>query len=225
MIHVIFVEPESSGNIGSLARAMKNFSLKNLILVNPQCEVKNQESKKMSMHAWDLIENARIIKNFQTAVKEMDFIIGTTAKTKKEYDSVKTAYSPKEVLSKIKEVEGEIAIVLGRESRGLTDEELKKCDINVFIPTNPEYPTLNITHAAVILFYELFSSKKSTTRKANLKQKQALLKVINELIEETNLKDKENTKQILKNIINRSLIAGKESQATIGFFKKLIQKK
>ena len=225
MIHVIFVEPESSGNIGSIARAMKNFSLKNLILVNPQCEVENQDSRKMSMHAWDIIENARVVNSFEKAIDGMDFVIGTTAKTRKGYDEIKTAYSPREVVPKLKQVAGNTAIVFGRESRGLTDEELKKCDINLFIPTNPDYSTMNITHAAAVIFYELFASKESTVRKADLKQKEELLKAASQAIDSVELKDKEKTKRIFSNVINRALISGKESQTLTGFFKKLIQMK
>jgi len=223
VFHVIFVEPESSGNIGSLTRVMKNFNLKNLILINPKCEVESQESRKMSMHAWDIIKNARVVKDFKTAVKGIDFVIGTSAKTKKEYDAIKTAYSPREILPKLKEVKGEIAIVLGRESRGLTDEELKQCDVNLFIPTNPEYPTMNITHAAAVLFYELFSAKESKTRKANLKQKQALIKTAEQLIEKTDFKNKKEAKQVMKNVINRALVSGKEAQTLIGVLKKFVQ--
>jgi len=223
MIHIIFVEPESSGNIGSLARTMKNFSLNNLILVNP-CEI-NQETRKMSMRSWDLVENSRKVDSFEKAIEGMDFIVSTTAKTSSDYDGVKTAYSPKEILEQLKQVDGNIAIVFGRESSGLTQQELEKCNINLFIPANPEYPTLNITHAAAIVFYELFSNKKSKVRKADLKEKEALIKTVNELIENSSVKDIEGTKRIFANVVNRSLIAGKESHCLMGFFTKLQNKK
>lgn len=223
MINIIFVEPESSGNIGSLTRAMKNFSLKNLILVNP-CEI-NQETRKMAMSSWDLVENARKVNSFEKAIEGMDFIISTTAKISSDYNGVKTAYSPKEILEQLKQVEGNIAIVFGRESSGLTQEELEKCDISLFIPANLESPTLNISHAAAIVFYELFSNKDSKVRKANLKEKQALIKTVDKLIENSSVKDVDGTKRIFANVINRSLIAGKESHCLMGFFTKLQNKK
>ena len=153
MISIIFVEPEGSGNIGSLARVMKNFGFDKLVLVKPP-ELDNNETRMMAMHAYDLIEKARIFPTFKDAIKDFDHVIGTTACLCRH----KNIAPLKSFLKK--PIPDNAAIVFGRESTGLTNEEKELCEQLITIPANKKYSTLNVTHAAAIVLYELFQKNK-----------------------------------------------------------------
>jgi tRNA/rRNA methyltransferase len=220
MYTVIFVEPESSGNIGALARVMKNFGLSKLILVNPKCEI-NQETRARAKHAFEIIEKARTVKSIPD---EFDFLIGTTGKTTLAYNETRSAIAP-DTLAEQMTTRGKIAIIFGREGRGLTNEELELCDIVVNIPADKRYPILNITHAAAIVFYELFSKEKKSVREARKKEKEVLFDYFDEITGGLDgLRDKKKISKIFRNVINRSLIAGKEAHTIAGAFNEMKKK-
>ncbi len=217
MYTVVFVEPESAGNIGALARVMKNFGLKELVLVNPKCEI-DKEAKARAKHAFDIIEKARIVKDFGK-IGDFDFVIGTTGKITPDYNEVRCAITPRELAGQAK---GKIAIVLGREGTGLTNNELALCDIIVHIPTDSRYPIMNITHAAAIVFYELFSANKEVGEKANAREKKVLLDYFDRILNDLPaIRDKKKVAKIFRNVVNRSLIAGKEAHTLAGVFKEI----
>jgi len=153
MTAVIFVDPESPGNIGSLARVMKNFGLKELYLVGGVDP--NLETRMMAMNAYDVVQRSKRI-TMEQARKKFSQLVATTANVGCEFNVNRSWIT----VDKLK-VGDRSAIVLGRESKGLTNEEMALCDAVVTIPADKGYPTLNITHAAAIIFYELFKHKRS----------------------------------------------------------------
>ncbi|NLO30439.1 MAG: RNA methyltransferase, partial [Methanosarcina mazei] len=128
-IRVVLVEPMYQGNVGSVARAMKNFGYSDLVLMNP-CELEGQ-ARAMSSHARDVLEGARIVSTLEEAVKGADLLIGTTG-----VSSLKTGehirlplYTVKEVREKLKGCSGTIALLFGREDNGFSNDELKGFDM------------------------------------------------------------------------------------------------
>lgn len=154
-IYVVFVEPLYEQNIGFIARSMKNFCLKNLVLVNPRCNI-GIETIKYSMHARDIIENVKIKSSLKEIVDEYDFVACSTGK--KGLSLVRRHVDAEDLAKRMVQYSGKKALVIGREDIGLTNDELKLCDIVVTIEANPEYPILNASHAAAILFYEIFKN-------------------------------------------------------------------
>ncbi|RLF06498.1 MAG: RNA methyltransferase [Thermoprotei archaeon] len=154
-IAVAFVEPLYEINIGYVARCMKNFGLSRLILVKPRCRV-GDEAFRFAMHGREVLERARLAASLEELVEEFDLVVGTTGVQTKELSHVRRWITPEDLAKRVAEYEGTVLIVLGREDRGLTNAELAMCDIVVTIPANPEYPILNVSHAAVVIFYELF---------------------------------------------------------------------
>jgi len=220
MYTVVFVEPESSGNIGALARVMKNFGLKELVLVNPKCGI-DKEARARAKHAFDIIEKARVVKDFGK-IGNFDFVIGTTGKITPDYNEIRCAITPRELAGQAK---GKIAIVLGREGTGLTNDELAICDIIVHIPTDSRYPIMNITHAAAIVFYELFSANKEVGEKANAREKKVLLDYFDRiLLNLPAIRDKKKVGKIFRNVINRSMIEGKEAHTLAGVLNEIRKK-
>lgn len=154
-IQVIVVEPIYQINLGYVARIAKNFSVKSLVLVNPKCKYKGKNAIKYAKHGIDILESAKICKSMDSALKGT-FSIGTTAQWRKGKSSlfnIQTLEDAIEMLNKNKI--SKLSIVLGRESTGLTKDELRKCSMNVYIPLPGSYNVLNISHALAILLYEM----------------------------------------------------------------------
>jgi TrmH family RNA methyltransferase len=151
-IFVVFVECESSGNVGFLARAMANFGLKNLILINP-CELK-KEAYYQAMHAKNIVETAKVFETLEDFLKKenIDFIVGSTGTPGGSYNLSRIPIKP-EKLAKSINLNNKVAILFGREGNGLYNYEIDLCDIIVSIPTDHSYPIMNIYHAAAIIFY------------------------------------------------------------------------
>jgi TrmH family RNA methyltransferase len=206
---VVFVEPESAGNVGFLARAMANFGLSELVLVNPR-EL-GLMARSRAMHAWPIIQNARVAKSFDEAVAPYDEVIGTTAKTPSDNNSTRAFVTPRELASQLGH--GRYCLVIGRESRGLTTEELRKCDITVRITTSDSYPSMNASHAAAVLFYELFSAKENPSRVSDAREKRALLKMFDGIASSCGLRNAENAVKCFRNVVSRAFISGHEAKA------------
>lgn len=154
---VVLVEPEYGLNIGYVARTMKNFGIKELYITGRT--VLPPSAFRFSSHARDILEHVKLVKDLNEVIKKFDFIIGTTARTAvRSANIVRKAITPEEALKYLDKF-SKVALVLGRDTIGLKNEELALCDIVVSIPTGTSYPTLNISHALAILLY-VFSKKK-----------------------------------------------------------------
>ena len=222
MISIIFVEPESSENIGAVARVMKNFNFKDLIIVNPKCEI-NIKTKIVSKHAYDIVKKARITK--EIPYKKFDYIIGTTAKIGTDYNIIRAPLTPEEAAKKIFKTKRKIAILLGREGTGLTNKELEKCDFTITIPTST-YKTMNVSHALAIILYEIYKKKfkhyeritpVSKTEKEVILKK--IKKILNKLQFSTKAK-KETQIKVWRRIIGKAMLTKREAFALLGFLTK-----
>jgi tRNA/rRNA methyltransferase len=226
MFEVVLVEPRYDGNIGSVARIMKNFGFKNLVLVNPP-EI-GPEGRRNSMHAREVMEGALIAKSLGDIVDRYDFLVGTTAKLGGDTNTLRSPVYPSE-LSTALESKGKIGILFGREDNGLLNEELEQCDLLITIPANREYPTLNLAQSAGIILYEI--SKQGNEAKNKLKklrqlkkiEKDYMLKFYDELVEDTYPLDFERNlmKRTFRNITGRAFISSREAKTLMGLFRKL----
>lgn len=155
-ISIVLVEPRSAGNIGSVARAMSNTGFKNLQLVSP-CEYKNNEGYSMACKADGLLLKAEVFDGLQECVEQAAVVVGTTRRKGRIRWPVMTLA---EAVPKILELSAanKVAILFGREDRGLTNDEVMLCDILVEIPSTDEYPSLNLSHAVFAVCYQLFTT-------------------------------------------------------------------
>lgn len=227
MISVILVEPETEGNIGAIARVMKNFDFKELVLINPKADCLGREALDRATHAKDILKKAKV-KDF-SYLKRFDYLIGTTAMLGSDYNIPRNPLTPEQLAEKISKVNGKIGILIGREGTGLNNEEIKKCDFVVAIPTSKKYPTMNISHAVSILLYELF--KRLGNGKiddhinfATKKDKEIILRYVDKALDrmEFSTKEKKETQRIVwKRIVGKAMLTKREAFALIGFLKKL----
>jgi len=154
-IRIVLVETSHPGNIGSACRAMKNMRLEHLYLVNP----KNYpdpigKSRAMAAGADDVLANIKIVDSLEAALADCSFAVGASARLRAIPWPV---IDPRECVTQLAEIAetDKVAIVFGREDRGLTNEELERCNALVHIPGNPDYMSLNIAMAVQVMAYEL----------------------------------------------------------------------
>lgn len=228
-IYTVFVEPKTPGNIGFLARTMKNFGLKKLILINP-CKLENSAYFQAS-HARDVVREAKIYDSISDFIQENEIttIVGTTGTAGGSYNIPRITITPEE-LGKTMHINGNIALLFGREGEGLSNEELELCDILVTIPTSDEYPIMNISHAAAIVFYEIYKNQKDypidNMEIASFEDKNIITELCNEIISKLDYPDhkRKNVEIITKRIIGRAFIAGRESKTLRGTLNRINQR-
>ncbi len=226
MIYVVFVEPKTPGNIGFLARTMKNFGFCNLVLINP-CELEH-EAYYQSMHAREIIYNRLEFNSLSEFLdmEKIDFAVGTTGAAGGSYNVPRIAVTPENLAQSIN-VKGDVALIFGREGDGLTNQELELCDVIVSIATHESYPILNITHAAAIIFYELFKNEKDypveDLDEASLDEKQGLIDYMDEVIDKLDYPPhkKKNASTVFRRIVGRAFISGREAHTLKGMFRRI----
>lgn len=177
MIDVVLVELKIPENIGFIARVMKNFGFRNLVLYN--CNV-GRESYITASHAKDVIENARVIDSLEDYLKEKSLVIGTTGIRSRNIGSYIRKTAGLEDLRRL--VRENTAVLFGREDFGLFDEELRMCNLVVSIPTSEEYPVMNVSHAAAIILYELSRAEVSGGEYATQKDVDILVDYFEQLM-------------------------------------------
>ena len=155
---VVLVEPKFEGNVGAVARAMANFGLDRLVLLNPP-EL-GDEARERALHAWPIVENARVAKTLEEALGGIDFAVGTASDVaRNEKRALREPTPLREFAKSAWNAKGTIGLLLGREDFGLVNDEIERCNLVVKIPTSPHYPSMNLSHAAAVVFYELFASQ------------------------------------------------------------------
>ena len=161
---MILVEPRYSGNIGLVARCMKNFGIEDLYLVKP-CAI-DDDARRRAVHAQEIIDNARIFNSFEEALREIDYAVATSSITvENEKAFLRKAISLREFVNEIKDFKGKVGLIFGREDYGLFNHEIAECDALVTIPTSERYRSLSLSHAVAIFLYEIFASGYSEERK------------------------------------------------------------
>jgi tRNA/rRNA methyltransferase len=153
-IRIVLVAPEYPGNVGYVARVMANFGVEELFLVKG-CEI-TDEARDRAVHAQAILNNARRVGLLQEALDGVDLAVGTTAILAVPDKIVwRNSIPIREGAALVRGAGPKIALVFGRESRGLLNDELEHLDLLLTIPTNDAYPSLNVSHAVAVALYEL----------------------------------------------------------------------
>ncbi|MDH5181259.1 MAG: RNA methyltransferase [Gammaproteobacteria bacterium] len=154
-IRIVLVETSHPGNIGSACRAMKNMCLHELYLVAPKNFPDPEgKSKAMAASARDVLADIKIVETLDEALADCIFVVGASARLRSIPWPVIDPRQCVEQLAAMAEA-GKVALIFGREDRGLTNEELERCNALVHIPGNPDYNSLNIAAAVQVLAYEI----------------------------------------------------------------------
>ena len=152
-IRIVLVETTHPGNIGAVARAMKNMGVTDLALVNPRY-FPDKEATARASGAEDLLDNATVTESLTDAIADCVYVAGASARAR----AISwPCLEPRDCASKLiaESGRGPVAAVFGPEKSGLSNEDLDHCDALLTIPTNPEFSSLNLAMAVQVLTYEL----------------------------------------------------------------------
>ena len=156
-VQIVLVETSHPGNIGSVARAMKNMGLSRLALINPK-KFPHDEATALAGNAGDVLEKAKIFGSIEEAVKSSKIIFATSARERTIEWPVASAKDAAQEINQLAAEGLEVSILFGREDRGLTNEELQLSNKHLIIPAHPEYPVLNIAMSTQVVCYELYQA-------------------------------------------------------------------
>ena len=158
-IRIVLVETSHPGNIGAVARAMKNTGLSQLYLVNPK-DYPSPVASARASSARDILESATVVETLAEALEGTQMVFGASARLRKvswpQVDARETADVAMKWLREEDAIDNkQIALVFGREDSGLTNSELDMCNYLAHIPTNPAYSSLNLSQAVQVFAYEM----------------------------------------------------------------------
>ena len=202
-VQIVLVETSHPGNIGSVARAMKNMGLANLSLINPK-KFPHQEATALAGNATDVLDNAKTFTSIQEAVNNSKIIYATSARERTiEWPTLNANDAASEIQELVTN-EIEVSILFGREDRGLTNEELQLANKHLIIPAHPDYPVLNIAMSTQVVCYELYQAAQNNSVEPwqdfpeyTSEELNNLIEHFNETVEALELVDQKNPKQIM----------------------------
>jgi len=163
-IRIILINTQFAGNIGGVARAMKNMGLFRLYLVNPGCSITGKEAYIRATSATDVLEKTIVVETLSEAISDCQLIIGTSTRDRGMSLPILTARESGEKIS-AEAIEAQVALVFGQESCGMQGEDLKLCNFHGYIPANPEYCSLNLAAAVQTFCYEIFQATEAERAK------------------------------------------------------------
>lgn len=153
---VVLVKPHYAGNLGSVARSMCNFGLRDLVLVAPYTFPTNPEARRLATHGEGVLDSARIVPDLRDALADCVFTLATSALTA---GLVRRGMigTPAELAPRLLEAAttGPVALVFGPEPHGLSNDEIGQCHGMVHVPVDPDFSSLNLAQAVTICCYEL----------------------------------------------------------------------
>jgi len=166
LVRIVLIEPSHPGNIGSVARAMKNMALDELVLVRPR-SFPHAEAVALAAGADDILSGARVAGTTEEAIGDCGFIAGTTSRPRSYYWEFTT---PRDVAGRIVGLadENRAALLFGSERYGLATEDLQYCNVLVRIPANPDYCSLNLAMSVQLLAYEIFTAREQPQSRVQL---------------------------------------------------------
>ena len=231
-ISFILHKPQLSENIGACARALKNFNIKKLVVINPKPDFPNDKIIATSVGAKEIIKNTKVYENLEPAIKKIDYLIATTSRFRNK--NIKHIN-----LSDLKKIDfnKKIAFLFGSEASGLSNNEISYANCTMLISTNPHFKSLNLSHSLIIIAQVVSSiirlkktkyvmSKKIKT--ASKKDIQSLVNLCVKHLEDRNffkpLEKKPIMLENLRNIFYKMELSEKETRILSSVFASLAKK-
>ena len=164
---VVLVQPLGAGNVGSIARTMASFGLSRLRLVSPRCDVKSVEARSMAMSAQPLLASAEHFATLREAVQDCGWTVATSRRLgRNRKPTLYPRQGASHLLRRAKETS--VALVFGREDKGLRTDEVDLCQERLLIPAMPKGDSFNLSQAALLILWEIFSENQTASVRENL---------------------------------------------------------
>ena len=233
--HISFIlhKPQLSENIGACARAIKNFSFKKLILINPKPIFPNDKILATSVGAKDIITQSKRYDTLEQALSKIDIVIATSAR----FRNKNIKHINLEDLKKIN-FKKKIAFLFGSEASGLSNEEISYANYTLQIPTNPDFKSLNLSHSLIIIAQYVANviklknipfKKSKKVKAAGKKEIQSMLNLCIKNLDEIDFfKPKEKRPKMLENLRNifyKMDLSDKETRILSSVFASLSKKR
>ena len=229
-IYFVLARPQMGENIGSVARAIKNFNIKKLRIVNPRCSWPNQKALATSVGARDILKSTKIYNSLEKSIGDLDIVFASTSRIRKVNKRIISVLDLKKKIKKNQK----IGIIFGPESSGLSNDEINCADFLVKIPTNNKFSSLNLSHSAIIFCFQIFehfSKRKivyNSNYKSSLAKKSDVNKFLNFIIDGLDKKgflqpDHKRGSMIrnINNIFHRINLSEQEIRILLGIFSTL----
>ena len=174
-VRVLLVRPGSPAHVGAAARVVRNTGLEGLDLVAPG-DWRTVECWRTAWRAQDVLEQARVFDDVPAAVAEATYVVGLSGRKPGGTPALDVRDMAREVAAL--GPEDKVALVFGPETSGLADDELGACGRRAFIPSHPAQPSLNLSHAVMVVAYEIYRARRAPPaqpRRASAAEKEALL--------------------------------------------------
>ncbi|MFL2859596.1 MAG: RNA methyltransferase [Pontiellaceae bacterium] len=229
-IRIILVEPIHGGNIGSICRVINNNGITNLSIVNPNERVNWSEAKKLACNATEQLNNITIFSSLNDAIKDCTVVAGTSARTGFYRNISETIenFSPKAIKDAFY---NPVALIFGREDKGLNNEELALCTHIIQIPSSDIYKSLNLSHAVMICCYEIFKCSnifkpsKEEVEIANSDLRERMFKLWEKMMIETEFTEQQKLDHMmmgLRRIFNRGKLTIPDVKILMGIAKQTL---
>jgi len=225
---VVLIDPENPGNVGFVTRALANFGVQELRVVGEDIR-EDQYAQMFSVRAHHILDNARFFEVFDDALEDIDAAWAATARPGRNH-SVTRAVVPLSELPDPNSLSGKVALIFGRESTGLFNDEVALCDMAFQIPSSKEYPSLNLSHAVSITLYHLFTRyapveprELSEARAATWKEREQVYRFFDEVVDQLELKEFRIpiAKQVFRNLLGRAYMTGREVSTLTGVVRRI----
>ena len=195
-IRIVLVETSHPGNVGAVARAMKNMLLESLYLVRPK-QFPDSHAMARSSGAGDVLDNAIVCESLAEAIADCHLVIAASARSR--YIPWPTTSAPEAVQKLLQNCQqAPVALVFGREDRGLNNEELDHCNFMVQLPANPDFSSLNIAAAVQVFSYEI--RKAFLEAEAQQATSDPATEALNSLSAEDRLANSDNLKRLFSHL-------------------------
>jgi len=221
------VRPRGSGNIGSVARAMKNVGARELAIVG-QARTRSFWARAMAVHGREILSAAKCNNTIREAIADCSLVVGTTCRSGLYR---KHSQTPRELAPQIVAAAqtGKVALLFGPEDHGLNNRDLEHCQLLLTIPTHPDYPSLNVAQAAVICLYELYLAsltqrQDSEIKRAEAEQIERLFDIMRNSLLKIGFLDSENPEHMLlafRRIFGRAGLEEKDVRIMTGMFRQI----
>ena len=230
----ILVNPQLGENIGACARALKNFGFSNLNIVKPRDAWPNTKAKMTSVGAYNIIQKTNIYKNVSDAVKKFDLVFASTARRRDVNKKHISIVNFIKILSKYKKTN--IGIMFGPEASGLSNHDLSLSNYIIQIPTSKKLTSLNLSHAVIVICYEIYKSlyfnqfkkEKILTKLTSKSSIRNLIKFLEQMLDKKKFFNPPEKKKSMilniNNIFGRLELSDKELRILFSIFSSLNRK-